>query len=342
MKKLISVLLILVISAVCCSCGIPLNNQRFSKTFSGLFDTVSTITAYDSDEAAFNRHYKEFYSRLEEYHKLFDIYNEYDSISNLKTLNENAAKAPVKVDERIIKLLEFGKEVYNLSGGKTNICFGSVLYLWHSAQETKKLPDSAKLKKAAKHTGIESLIINSEKQTVFFEDKDLKLDVGAIAKGFVSREICNWAKDNLWENAMLSLGGNVCTFGFKNNDENSKWNVEIESPDGRDENGVAIVSVNDKSVVTSGDYQRYFEKDGKRYCHIINTETLYPSEYVKSVSVVCTDSALADALSTTLFNMSVEEGKTLIEKTDGAEAVWVDKDNNKIFSSGFESLILQN
>ena len=145
----------------------------------------------------------------------------------------------------------------------------------------------------------------------------MKIDVGAIAKGWVAREICNWAKENLWNSAMLSLGGNICTFGFKNNDGSTPWNVQIESPDKNDKNGAAIVKVHDKSVVTSGDYQRYFEVDGKRYCHIINPDTLYPAEYVRSVSVICDDSALADALSTTLFNMPIEDGKALIEKTDG-------------------------
>ncbi|MBQ9531990.1 MAG: FAD:protein FMN transferase [Eubacterium sp.] len=340
MKKLISIVLILAISAVCCSCSVPLNNQHFSKSFSELFDTVSTITAYDTDEKAFNEHYKVFYERLKQYHELFDIYDEYDGINNLKTLNSKAFKAPVEVDERIIELLEYGKEIYKISDGKTNICFGSVLSLWHTAQKTKKLPDENELREAATHTDINSLVINKEKKTVFFKDKHLKLDVGAIAKGWVAREICEWAKDNLWTSAMLSLGGNVCTFGFKNNDSQTKWNVEIESPNENDKKGVAIISVHDISVVTSGDYQRYFEKDGKRYCHIINTETLYPSDYMHSVSVICQDSALADALSTTLFNMSIEEGKALIEKTDGAEAVWVDNEYNTVYSSNFREYIV--
>jgi thiamine biosynthesis lipoprotein len=339
MKKLISIVLILALSAVCCSCGVPLNNQRFSKSFTDLFDTVSEITVYDNSQSEFDEHYKLFYDKLEEYHKLYDIYGEYESINNLKTLNDRAHSEPVKVDGRIIDLLEYGKEVYDLSGGKTNICFGAVLSIWHAAQETKQLPDKNALKEAAKHMDINNLIIDKENSTVYFADEKLKIDVGAIAKGYVAKEICKWANDNLWSSAMLSLGGNICTFGFKNNDGKSKWNVQIENPDQSAKEGIAIVQINDMSVVTSGDYQRYFEKDGRRYCHIINPDTLYPSEYMASVSVICSDSALADALSTTLFNMSIEDGKALIEKTDGAEAVWVDKDNNVFYSSGVENYI---
>ena len=339
MKKLISILLILVLSAVCCSCGIPLNNQRFSRSFADLFDTVSSITAYDTSESDFEKHYELLYSRLEEYHRLYDIYDEYDGINNLKTLNDKAAQAPIRVDERITDLLEYGKEVYTLSGGKTNICFGAVTSLWHDAQKTKQLPDEEKLREAAEHCDIDSLIIDRENSTVFFADKKLKLDVGAIAKGYAAREICEYAKESLWDSAMLSLGGNICTYGFKNNDGKSQWNVQIENPQQASEEGIAIVQINDMSVVTSGDYQRYFELDGKRYCHIINPDTLYPSEYMASVSVICANSALADALSTTLFNMSIDEGKALIEKTDGADAVWVDKEYNTVYSSGFEGYV---
>ncbi len=337
MKKLISVILILVLSAVCCSCGVPLNNQRYSKDFGDLFDTVSSITAYDTSQSAFDSHFAQFFDRLEEYHQLYDIYGEYEGINNLKTLNDKAKDEPVKVDERIIQLLEYGKEVYSLSGGKTNICFGAVTSLWHEAQETKLLPDESKLKEAAKHTDINKLVVDNKNNTVYFADEMLRIDVGAIAKGYAAREICKWAKENLWDSAMLSLGGNICTFGYKNNDGSSKWNVQIENPQKGAKEGVAIVCINDMSVVTSGDYQRYFEKDGKRYCHIINPDTLFPSEYMASVSVICTDSALADALSTTLFNMPIEEGKALIEKTNNAEAVWVDKSYTAHYSSGFES-----
>ena len=242
------------------------------------------------------------------------------------------------MDKKIIDLLEYGKEVYSLSGGKTNICFGAVLSLWHTAQETKILPDENALKEAAKHTDINNLIIDKEKGTVFFADEGLKIDVGAIAKGYAAREICKYAKSELWDSAMLSLGGNICTFGFKNNDGKTKWNVQLESPNQKAKEGTAIISINDTSVVTSGDYQRYFEQNGKRYCHIINPDTLYPSEYMASVSVICKDSALADALSTTLFNMTIEDGKALIEKTDGTEAVWVDKEYKVTYSSGFDKL----
>lgn len=341
MKKIVCVFLCIMLLAVCCSCsGIPLNNRRFSRSFTDLFDTVSTVTAYDSSQAEFDRHYALLHDRLEEYDKLYDIYNSYDGIVNLKTLNEKAKHAPVEVDEKIIDLLEYCKYVYELSEGRTNVCLGSVLSIWHNCREKKALPNDKMLRDASKHTDMNDLVIDKDKRTVYFSDPLLKLDVGAVAKGYAAREVSAFAKNTLWSAAMLNIGGNVCTFGYKNNDKKTLWNIEIENPNRNESNGIAIVKITDLSVVTSGDYQRYFVVDKKKYCHIINPKTLYPSEYISGVSVICKDSALGDALSTTLFNMPVDEGLKLVENMDGVEAVWVDKKYNKTFSSGFEKYIL--
>jgi len=131
MKKLLCVLLSLIIMLFCCSCSISSKMERFSSSFLDLFDTASTVIAYDNNQDDFNAHLEEFHQKLEEYYKLYDIYNSYDAVVNLYILNKTAKDKPVQVDSKIIDLLEYGKYVYELSGGKTNICFGSVLSLWH-------------------------------------------------------------------------------------------------------------------------------------------------------------------------------------------------------------------
>lgn len=333
---------------LCCSCSaLNLNKtQRYQSGFLDLFDTYSTVIAYDTSEQKFDEHYKQFHDKLEEYDKLYDIYTSYDDIVNLYTLNQQAKNGPVKVDSRIIDLLEYSKYVYELTNGKTNICYGAVLSLWHDSRQygtnnpdNASLPNMNELKKAAQHTSFDSLVIDKENSTVYFSDPDLRLDVGAVAKGYAVREVCKWARENLWSSAAISIGGNICTFGFKNNDGKTLWNIGIENPDLSQEGYLVNVKITDLSVVTSGDYQRYYTVDGKKYCHIINPDTLMPAEYVSSVSVICEDSALGDALSTALFNMPIEEGKTMIENMDGIEAIWVDKEYNKTYSSGFENYI---
>ena len=320
--------------------------MRYSSSFFDLFDTASTIIAYDSSEQAFNEHLNEFHDKLEEYNKLYDIYNSYDGMNNLNTLNKTAKDGPVKVDSRIIDLLEYGKYVYDLSEGKTNICFGSVLLIWHDCRERAinnaekaTLPNMEELREASKHTDINSLVIDKENSTVAFSDPLLRLDVGAIAKGYAVNEVCKWAEENLWNAAAISIGGNVYTIGYKNDDGKTLWNIGIENPDTTAGDYLVNVEITGLSVVTSGDYQRYFMVDEKKYCHIINPETLMPAEYVASVSVICNNSALGDALSTTLFNMDIKTGMKLVENMDGVEAVWVDREYNKTFSTGFEKYI---
>lgn len=324
------------------------NNKtsRYQLGFLDLFDTYSTVIAYDVSESAFDEHFEQFHDKLEEYDRLYSIYDSYDDIVNLYTLNQTAMKAPVKVDGRIIDLLEYCKYVYDLSRGKTNACFGSVLDLWHQSRsaaednpDSASLPDMGKLEQASHHTDFDSLVVDRENSTVYFRDPDLKLDVGAIAKGYAVREVTHWAKENLWSSAAISIGGNISVFGFKNNDGKTPWNIGIENPDTESSEYLVELKITDLSVVTSGDYQRYFTVDGKKYCHIINPDTLMPAEYCTSVSVICEDSALGDALSTTLFNMPIEEGVEMVENMGNVEAVWVDKDYNKTFSSGFEQYI---
>lgn len=347
MKKFLCCLLALVLAFALCSCSDTNKLQRYSSTFFDVFDTVSTVTAYDTDQDSFNAHLDQLHQRLEEYHKLYDIYNSYDGLANINTLNNEAGKAPVAVDERIIDLLEFGKEAYALSDGKTNICFGAVLSIWHQYREqaendpeAARLPDMTELKVAAEHTDISDLIIDRESSTVFFADPQLRLDVGAIAKGYAISEVCKWAQENLWSSAIVNIGGNVCVFGYKNDDGETLWNIGIESPDQTAEPYLETVRLTDMSIVTSGDYQRYYTVDGKRYCHIIDPDTLMPAEYVSAVTVICEDSALGDALSTSLFNMPIEQGMKLVEELQGVEAIWTDKEYNTYYSSGFESYIM--
>lgn len=345
MKKTISFALTVIISLSLFGCANSKQNEKFSETHLGSFDTVTTVAAYDYNKKSFDENFELFKRELERYDKLFSIYNKYDGITNLAEINEKAKVQPVKADSEIIELLLLGKEYYKKTNGTVNICMGSVLKLWHEARETSTenperayIPDNEALAAAAKHTDINSLIIDKENSTVFFKDKEMSLDVGAVAKGFAAQKIADKIKsEGVWKDFVISIGGNVVTSGYK--DGNSKWNVEIENPNKKSKSYFEVLSITDKSVVTSGDYQRFFTVNGKNYCHIINPETLFPAEDFTSVTVISEDSALGDALSTALFILPIDEGKKLIESIDGAEAMWADKNYKKTYSSGFESYV---
>ncbi len=350
MMKKTTIVLLIVLTVFCWGCGdnsASSETERFSSSFLDLFDTASTVVAYDTSQQAFNQHMEEFHQMLEEYNQLYDIYNTYEGVVNLAVLNQTAKDGPVQVDERIIDLLEYCRYAYELSQGKTNVCYGTVLSLWHDSREFSLntpeeayLPSMEDLAQAALHTDFDDLVIDKENSTVYFKDPQLQLDVGAVAKGYAAQQVCTFAKENLWSAAAISIGGNVCTFGYKNNDGKTLWNIGIESPNPEAEDYLVNVNITDLAIVTSGDYQRYYTVDGKKYCHIIDPETMMPAEYVSSVSVICADSALGDALSTALFSMSIQEGKKLISDMDNVEAVWVDKDYQITYSDGFEKYIV--
>lgn len=311
---------------------------QYQRTYLTLFDTVTTITGQASDEQAFQAAAEKIHSRLEEYHRLFDIYKDYPGLNNLKTVNDQAGIAPVKVDSAIISLLLLCKDYHDLTGGRVNAAMGSVLALWHEARsasldapQSAHLPDADALQEATKHTSWDAIIIDEEACTVYISDPQTRLDVGAIAKGWAAEQAALDAPEGF----LINLGGNVRATGAK--DENgTPWKVGIQNPRGEDY--LHILSLTKGSAVTSGDYQRTYTVDGKAYHHIIDPSTGYPAEYWSSVTIVCEDSALADALSTALFLMSREDGQALLDRCN-AEALWVDTQGQQFSSPGFHAMI---
>ena len=336
MKRLI--LLILAACLLISGCSAKPEQKKYNATYLTLFDTVTTIVGFAESEEAFAAQAQKIHDELLVYHQLFDIYNDYDGINNLKTVNDNAGIAPVEVDEKIILLLKGCKSYYEFTGGKVNVAMGSVLQLWHEARSdgindpaNAYLPDADALAEAAKHTDPNNIIIDESASTVYLADPKMRLDVGAIAKGWAAEEVAEAAPEGI----LISVGGNVCATGPKDA-SGSPWVVGIQNPDGGDY--LHTIYVSSGSVVTSGDYQRAYAVDGKVYHHIIDPVTLFPSAYWRSVTIVCPHSTLADALSTALFLLPLENGKALLEKA-GAEAMWVDADGNIYYSENFKAMI---
>lgn len=319
--------------------------KRYEATFLQLFDTVTTIVGYSESKDEFGVFAQAVYDDLEEYHQLYDIYNDYEGINNIKTINDNAGIAPVKVDQRIIDLLKYAAKMKEETGGKINIAYGAVLKVWHEYREigvedpTKaEIPPMELLKEKAEHTDINRMIIDEDASTIFLEDPEMRLDVGAIGKGYATEQVALDMIDQGYQNAMLSVGGNVRTLDGK--PDGTAWNVGIQNPDmDSEQENLYILRLKNFSLVTSGDYQRYYTVEGKRYHHIIDPETYMPSDYFTAVSIICPDSGMADALSTSIYNMPLDEGLELIENLPDTEALWVLKDGSIRYSSGFENLL---
>lgn len=336
-RKLLSLILIFTLFVCACAPAEP-ERKQYTASFLTLFDTVTTIVGRAESEEAFQEKAQRIHDELLYYHQLFDIYNSYEGMNNLKTVNDQAGIAPVVVDRAVIDLLADSKEYYSLTNGRVNIAMGSVLSLWHDARSDGEddplnayLPEEAKLLEASDHTSIDDIVIDFQASTVYLADPQMRLDVGAVAKGWSAQRVA----ESLESGLLISVGGNVCATGPKDAD-GTPWVIGIDNPDG--EGYLHTVYVSQGSVVTSGDYQRWYIVGDTLYHHIIDPDTLYPARYWKSVTIVCEDSGLADALSTALFLLPYEEGLAVLHQCD-AEALWMDQDGKLFYSSGFRDLI---
>lgn len=351
-KKIISAalaILILLSAVAFSSCGAKVQKEKFTEYSLDLFDTATTITGYEATEEEFDKVSAEIIAALTEYHRLYTIYHRFEGMENLCTVNElvDGAHRVVKVDQRIIDLLLYAKAMYRATDGAMNIAMGSVLSIWHNYRTAglndpweAELPPMEKLVEAAEHTNIDDVIIDEEASTVFLADPKMKLDVGAVAKGYAVEMVAQAMEQKGVVGYVINVGGNVRTLGTKGDGE--RWTVGVENPDREAEDAyIAYLALAGESVVTSGSYQRYYTVGDKNYHHIIDPETLMPSERYLSVTVVCRDSAQGDGLSTALFCMSLEDGLMIVESTPNAEAIWVLPDGTQKTSSGFGGLIKQ-
>lgn len=328
-KKIVASMLLLSLLALSLpACG--RRNQEYQITFFDYFDTFSTLTVYADQKEDFERYSNTCQSMLKEYHELLDIYHEYEGLANLKTVND--ATSSLTVDPKLGEFLSFGKGMYELTDGMTNIAMGAVLSLWHTARETEQLPTDDALIEANQHVNIQDIRISEDKTTVEKTDPKLKIDAGAIGKGFVAEKIKKELKAMGCESFLLNLGGNTVAYGTKSN--NKPYLAGIENP--TDGDGLSdSVKLSGYALVTSGSYQRYFTVGETKYHHIIHPKTLYPENYCLSVSVLCPDSAVADALSTALFCMTPEDGIELLKKRNDAEAIWLFEDGSVRTTDGF-------
>ncbi len=349
LKRIIAALLLpaLCFGLSACAASQPETLDKFTKTFFGAFDTVITIQGFARDQATFDQVADQAENRFLELHRLYDNFHPYEGLNNLFTLNAKAAEAPVTVDKDLFNLIKFAKDEYSLTSGKTNIALGAVLSLWHDARtasiedpENAYLPDMELLLKASQHTDINDVVLDEENMSVYYSDPELSIDLGAVAKGYATELVAQEMLRSEVTSFYINAGGNV-RLGNGPMDGRENWGVAIQDPDGSvmgDPNTdlMDVLFLSNTSTVTSGDYQRYFEYEGKRYHHLISPETLMPTDYMRSVTIITEDSGWADLLSTAVFLMPYEEGRALVDSLEGVEAVWVLNDRSVQMTDGIK------
>ncbi len=336
----------------------PITNGEFVETPSGsrlykgqgtffdAFDTVISVTYYCEDQESFEKLFKLTHDEFLRLHKLYDNYNTYEGLVNVMTLNEAAGKEGIRVDEDLFQLIQMAKDLYDKGLGKVNIAMGSVLSLWHEAREfaeknptEAKLPDPQALKEASRHMDINKLVLDEKNRTVKLEDPAMSLDLGAVAKGYATDKIAQTVKKSGLKSGLISAGGNVKLIG--ENPMGREWRVGIEDPsESRGDPKVVVDLKADMSLVTSGDYQRYFIVDGKRYHHIIDPVSLEPGGRSPSLTIETQDSGLADFLSTALFLADESEEKKILDNFKQAgqavEDIRIEKDGSYRASDGIK------
>lgn len=311
--------------------------RQYSETLTDVgFDTFVTYTE-TTDEETFQTHLDYIKQQFSHYNELFDYYHTYDDLNNLKSINDAAGKNAVQVEKPLLECIQNAYSFYEHSD-HFDVTQGSLLQVWHTYRdegikkneigENGSLPTDEELILAYNKDHWKAIEIDEKNCSIFIQDASVSIDLGGIAKGYTVQKIYEDLCDMGVSSAILNAGGNVMLIGEKNNQE--PWLVGIQTPSTSEieSTNVAVVSLTGShAVVTSGDYQRYYKVNDVFYSHIIDPTTLYPAHYMRSVTVIADNSTTADALSTTLFTMSYEEGSALLEQLESkgisAQAIWV-------------------
>lgn len=292
------------------------------------FDTVITLSAYTQDDTAL----KEALDECARYEKLFSR-----TVQGSDIWRINEESGPVEVDPETLKMLETGMTVSEASGGAFDPTVETETKLWDFSGDTAKLPDADALKEAATHVDYRKLALNGN--TVELPD-DMGLDMGGIAKGYIADRLAAFLRGKGVTSALINLGGNVVTIGRRATDD-QPWIVGIQDP--KAETGVNKLTIRAEnlSVVTSGNYQRYFLLNGVRYHHLLEPKTGWPVQNgLDSVTILSESSAMGDALSTACYVLGQEKGMELIKKYEGIDAIFIGSDGTVSMTDGAKALVV--
>ena len=323
------------------------NTKAKGMVYYTFFDTVSYVYSYSGDsQEDFEATCKAVSGILEKYHKLFNIYYDFAGVTNLKTINDNAGGEPLTVDRELIDFLLYAKELYTLTNGEMNVMMGALLRPWHvcrtnatSDPENATIPSNEVIGKAMDHIDISSLEIDEENLTVRITDPEASIDVGALGKGYATEMAAQYLKNKGIGGYVLNIGGNIRIVGTKT--DGTGWLTGIKDPKNHTSAYASYITIANTSCVTSGDYERLFYADGKKYHHIIDKDTGLPADHFSSVTIITENSGLADALSTALFCMSYEDGRALVDSLSGVDVLWIDRDGNLKMTEGYKALITE-
>lgn len=303
------------------------NEESFQTEF--LMDTFVSIRAVGPNpEYAIQAAFREM-QRIE------SLMSRHIADSDVSRINQGAGEEPVKVSEETFHVIEEAINCSSLTGGAFDITIGPLMDVWDFGSEDVAVPDAEAIEEACSLVGWELVELDSVNKTVRLPVEGMSIDLGGVAKGYAAQEGARILREHGITHGLIDAGGNIVTVGLRSDGE--PWRIGIRDPRGEsieDTIGPKL-SVVDSAVATSGDYERFFIHNGKRYHHILHPETGMPVDTVMSVTVMAEDSLHADMLSTAVFVLGPDEGIKLVEGLDGISAMIVANDGNTVFSKGF-------
>ncbi len=283
--------------------------------------TVFQITAISNDEELATQAVNDAFTEVV---RIEELISSWDENSETSDINRNAGIQPVKVSSELLELIRRSKKVSNLTNGIFDISYASIDKLWKFDGSMIEIPSDKAIANSVAKINYENIVIDDIEGTIFLKEKEMKIGFGGIGKGYAANKCKALMLKAGIESGIVNAGGDLITWGKQKDGDD--WTIGIADPT-KKESALSYLNISDKAVVTSGNYERFVEFNGKQYCHIINPTTGWPAEQLNSVTIICADAELADALATSVFILGVKEGLELINQLKDIECFIIDEDD---------------
>ena len=290
-------------------------------------DTIMTVTVYGGNSE------KLVHGAGELLCDMSALWSVTDENSEIYEINHSSGE-PVEVSAETTELISFALEMSSLTDGALDVTLYPIIKEWGFTTGEYKIPTEERLSQLLKLTGTEKIAIHENGVTVA---ESTEIDLGAVAKGYAGDRLYKYLTENGVTSALLDLGGNIHAIGTS--PDGSPWRLGVRSPDGN--GNIAVLEISDMAAVTSGGYERYFiGDDGKRYCHIIDPETGCPADSgLASVTIVGSQGALCDALSTAVYIIGAEKAEALWRRIGGFEMILITDDGDMLITEGLQDAL---
>nr|WP_125697216.1 FAD:protein FMN transferase [Lacticaseibacillus yichunensis] len=296
-----------------------------------LMGTVVTLRIYDKGKQPV---LEKAFDRIKE---LADAITVNQKGSQVDAVNAAAGKHAVKVDQDVFDLITYAKSYSEQSNGSFDLAIGPITSLWHIGFADAKKPTQSEIDARLPLVHYQDVTLNAAKRTVYLQKKGMAIDLGGIAKGYITDQVVKVLKKNGVTTAIVDLGGNIYVLGHSPKAKDADWTVGIQDPKQTRGSSLGTIPASNKTIVTSGIYERYLKVDGKIYMHLMNPKTGYPFDNnLMGVSIITKHSVDGDALSTATFDKGLKDGLAFIEKRKDTEAIFITKDKKVYISSGLK------